>query len=257
MKDKLLKRWISAGLKKDDNILLHSSFKSTLTELSNENYKVSIQDLLDSFLDLISPNGTIVFPTFNFDFTNKIKYDYYKTTSQMGAITELARNHKLAQRTLNPVYSFAAFGKKSNLFDSIDNINWYAKDSPLSIIHKLNFKICIIDLRDRNSMTFAHYCEEFFQVPWRYYKRFSGNYVDKEKNTSIKTCVGYVRKINEGIETTLDPAGELMWEKKIYKGSKPFEKTGIRYVMANDYFNLFKELYMTNNCNPYYYNIKK
>ena len=106
-------------------------------------------------------------------------------------------------------------------------------------------------------MTFAHYCEEFFQVPWRYYKDFSGNYINKDKKTSFKTYTGYVRKLSDGVETTLDPAGELMWEKNIYKGFKPFQKTGIRYVMANDYFKLFEELFLKNNCNPYYYNIIK
>ena len=55
----------------------------------------------------------------------------------MGALTEIARNHPEAKRTLNPVYSFAVFGKNAYLFDGIDNESWYSKDSPFKIIHDL------------------------------------------------------------------------------------------------------------------------
>ena len=136
----------------------------------------------------MSPNGTLIILTFNFDFNDGIDYSYFETKSQMGIVSEIARNHPLAKRTLNPVYSFAVFGKNSNLFDGMDNESWYSKDSPFGLIHNLNFKICIVDLNDRNSMTFAHYCEEYFQVPWRFYKKFTGKYTDKKNynNKNIK-----------------------------------------------------------------------
>ncbi len=258
MIDRLVKRWIKSGLKKNDNILLHASFKRTFNELKKKKYNVSPSDILESFIDLVSPNGTLIIPTFNFDFNDGIDYSYFETKSQMGIVSEIARNHPLAKRTLNPVYSFAVFGKNSNLFDGMDNESWYSKDSPFGLIHNLNFKICIVDLNDRNSMTFAHYCEEYFQVPWRFYKKFTGKYTDKKKITITKTYKGYVKKLDEGIQTTLNPAGELLWKKKHYKGFKPFEGNGLRYVYSKDYFDLFKELFYKNQCNPYYYDtIKK
>ncbi len=253
MTNYLTKRWIESGLRKNDNILLHSSFKRTLKELKNHNYNVGPQDLLESLIDLVLPNGNLLIPTFNFDFNDGVDYDYYKTKSQMGVVTEYARKHVKAKRTLNPVYSFAAFGNDAHLFDNLDNKSWYSNESPFGIVHKMNYKICIIDLRDRNSMTFAHYCEEYFQVPWKFYKNFTGNYKDKNGNSTIKTYKGYVRKINEGIDTTLDPAGELLWERNLYKGNKINEGNGLRFVYANDYFDFFKELYEQNKCKPYFY----
>ena len=58
-------------------------------------------------------------------------------------------------------------------------------------------------------------------------------------------------------ETTLDPAGELLWEKKKFIGNKPLIKNGFRYIRSKDYFYLFEKLYLDNNCDPYYYTIKK
>ena len=170
----LKNRWSQSGLKKNENILLHSSFKRTFNDLKEEGYKFNPEDILDSLLDLVTPDGTLVLPTFNFDFNTIKKYDYYNTKSQMGIVTELARQRSDFTRTLNPVYSFAVYGKDAYKFENIDNVSWYSKESPFKIIHKDNYKICIIDLEERNSQTFAHYCEEYFQVPWRYYKEFSG-----------------------------------------------------------------------------------
>ncbi len=105
------------------------------------------------------PDGTIAFPTFNFDFNEGKIFDYLNTPSKMGSLTEFARKNKLSYRTLNPVYSFSIIGKNQNKFKGMDNISWYSKKSPFNIIHNDNYKICILDLRERNSQTFAHYCE--------------------------------------------------------------------------------------------------
>ena len=256
MLDKLKKRWMSSGLINGDNILLHTSLKRTFEEFKKEGYVINSQNILESFLDLIGPSGTLIIPTFNFDFNNGVEYNYFTTKSQTGVMTEIARNHPSATRTLNPVYSFAVFGKEAKLFKGMDNESWYSNKSPFDLIHKLNAKIVVVDLNDRNSMTFAHYCEEIHQVPWRYYKKFTGKYTGPDKITLEKTYRGYVRNEEKGIITTLNPAGDLLWEKNIYKGNKPFQGNGLRYVCANDYFKLFNELFKKSKCRPYYYDVK-
>ena len=253
----LKNRWSQSGLKKNENILLHSSFKRTFNDLKEEGYKFNPEDILDSLLDLVTPDGTLVLPTFNFDFNTIKKYDYYNTKSQMGIVTELARQRSDFTRTLNPVYSFAVYGKDAYKFENIDNVSWYSKESPFKIIHKDNYKICIIDLEERNSQTFAHYCEEYFQVPWRYYKEFSGDYTDKNQVTTQKIYKGYVRKADEGVETTLNPAGELLWKMGKFYGNKPLRNNGLRYVFSQDYFNLFEKLLKEKKSSPYYYKTSK
>jgi len=255
MKKYLQNRWGESGLKKGDNILLHSSLKRTFKDMHLMGYNVTALDVLESFIDLIGPEGTLLIPTFNFDFNKNIPYDYYSTKSQMGTMTEVARVHVDGKRSVNPVYSFVAFGKNKELFHDIENISWYSNESPFALAHQLNFKICIIDLSDHNSMTFVHYCEEINKVPWRIFKNFTGTYTNRNYETSTKTFKGYVRNISKGIITNVDPAGELMWEKGIYHGSRPFVGNGLRFVFANDYFNLFNELLNQEKSRPYYYDV--
>ena len=124
LKNFLIKIWESWGIKRDDKILLHSSFKRTFKNIKDDGYNFMPKDILDSLIDYILPKGTLVLPTFNFSFNNGVKYDYYKTPSEMGILTELARQHPEATRTLNPVYSFAVFGNDASKFKNINNESW-------------------------------------------------------------------------------------------------------------------------------------
>ena len=50
--------------------------------------------------------------------------------------------------------------------------------------------------------------------------------------TESKTYGLFVRNIEKGILTHVDPAGELMWEKGLYFGCRPNEGSGLRTVTA-------------------------
>jgi aminoglycoside 3-N-acetyltransferase len=205
----------------------------------------------------VLPEGTLVIPTFNFKFNDGIPYNFYSTKSHMGILTKCARTHPLALRTLNPVYSFAAFGKNSHLFDGIDNKSWYGSDSLFAFIHKLNFNICILDLEDKDSMTFAHYCEERYKALWRHYKEFKGKYTSKDKITTIKKYLGYVINLEEGVISTFNPASELLRDSKLHKSNRPFVNSGLRFIRAKTYFKFFHKLYKQEKCRPYFYDINK
>ena len=70
IKNFLVQIWKSWGIEQDDRILLHSSFKRTFTNIKNNGYNFKPKDILDSLIEYLSPNGTLVFPTFNFSFTH-------------------------------------------------------------------------------------------------------------------------------------------------------------------------------------------
>ena len=175
----------------------------------------------------------------------------------MGSLTEFARKSKLSYRTLNPVYSFSVIGKNQNKFKGIDNVSWYSKESPFHIFNEMNFKIAILDLEDNDSMTFLHYCEEIFKVDYRYFKNFSGYYIDPDKKRSLKTYKGFVRKVEDGVMTSCNNAGEILWDKKLYKGCKPLSGNGIRYIFSNDYFSFFKDCFEANKLENIFYKISK
>jgi aminoglycoside 3-N-acetyltransferase len=248
--------WLNCGIRKGENLLLHTDIRRTYFYFKKHYKNFKIDYLFESLLDIILPDGSIAFPTFNFAFNKGLTFDYLHTPSKMGSLTEFARLSKFSYRTLNPVYSFSVIGKLQNKFIGIDNLSWYSRESPFHLFKELNFKIFILDLDDNDSMTFLHYCEEYFQVQYRYYKNFSGYYVGADGFKKHRTYKGFVRKINEGIITNCNPASEILWEKNKYKGNKPFTNNGMRYIYANDYFNFFKKNYDLNTLENIFYDKK-
>ena len=115
-KDWLSKRWMKAGIKNDDTVLLHSNIVRTLAQLRREGFKPSAEVVLDSFISALGDQGTLVIPLFNFDFTSGVKFDFRYTESHMGALTEAARKNPEAVRTGHPIYSFCAIGRQSHVF---------------------------------------------------------------------------------------------------------------------------------------------
>lgn len=178
MIETLQQRWIKSGLAEGDTVLIHSNIKRTLVEYRRSKISLSPQDILESFLDVIGPKGTLLLPLFNFDFAKGIPFDISNSESQMGVLTEAGRKFSGAIRTGHAIYSFAVIGYKSSDFVGIDNVSGYAEDSPFGLLKRLNGKIASLDLEDQNSMTFYHHVEEVKRVDYRYFKSFYGDYTD-------------------------------------------------------------------------------
>lgn len=233
----LADEWKEAGVQQGDVLLLHSSIKRTFKRHLKSGVRLSPQDILESFLEAIGPTGTLLLPLFNFDFTKGVPFDKRSTPSHMGALTEAGRIHPLAVRTGHPIYSFAAIGFAADKFKNIDNFSGYGTDSPFAILRKMNGRIAVLDLPDQNSMTFYHHVEEMLEVEYRYHKTFSGDYTDEAGNTESKTYGLFVRNIEKGVLTHVDPAGELMWKNGLYSGCRPNKDSGLRTVPAQSMYD--------------------
>lgn len=242
----LAQSWFRSGVKPGDVLLVHSNIKRTLVNARRQGIKLSPDDILDSFLLALGEKGTLLIPLFNFDFPEKKFFDIRKTPSQMGALTEAARNREGVVRTGHPIYSFAVLGGKKHEFLDIDNESGYGEDSPFGMLHRLHGKVASLDLEDQNSMTFYHYVEECKKVDYRFFKSFKGDYIDIDGNVSEKTYNLFVRDIDEYVLTHVNPAGELMWKEGLYKGFRPKVETGLRTVRAEEMFNFVESLIVNN-----------
>lgn len=234
---KLAEEWRVAGLVEGDTVLIHSTIGRTLRRTSKMGVKTSPQQILESFLEAIGKSGTLLLPLFNFDFTKGSTFDIRNTPSHMGVLTEAARLWPNAVRTGHPLYSFSVIGKNAPLFRGVKNFSGYGNDSPFAILHNLDGKIGVIDLPDQKSMTFYHYVEEQSNAPYRYHKTFTSPYIDENGVESTKTFGLFVRKIEEGVTTHVDPMGELLWEKGLYTGFRPKEGCGLRLISAKKMFD--------------------
>jgi len=252
----LTDEWKEAGVQEGDVLLVHSSIKRTFKRFLKLGVRLTPQDILESFLNAVGSSGTLLLPLFNFDFSNGVPFDINKTPSHMGALTEAGRTHPLAVRTGHPIYSFAIIGFEAERFKKINNFSGYGSDSPFSILRELNGKIAVLDLPDQNSMTFYHYVEEMHEVNYRYHKKFTSNYTDASGNKESKTYGLFVRNIEKGVLTHVNPAGELMWQKKLYSGCKPNEGCGLRIVSAKQMYEFVSKIIEHGNAKNTLYRIE-
>ncbi|MEI7732254.1 MAG: AAC(3) family N-acetyltransferase [Verrucomicrobiota bacterium] len=229
--------WRTAGVTEGDTLLVHSTISRTLRRVAKIGGEVSANLVITSFLEALGESGTLLLPLFNFDFTKGVTFDIHKSPSEMGALTEAGRLWPGVVRTGHPIYSFAVIGKQADMFRGLKNFSGYGHDSPFGMLHRLNGKIGVLDLPDQNSMTFYHYVEESLNAPYRYHKTFTGQYIDEDGIMSEKTFGLFVRNIEKGVLTHVDPMGELLWQKGLYTGFRPKEGCGFRVISAGRIFN--------------------
>ncbi|HNF59406.1 MAG TPA: AAC(3) family N-acetyltransferase [Elusimicrobiota bacterium] len=222
--------------------MIHSNVSRTLRRCAKEGQRISVQELLDSFKAAVGTTGTLLFPLFNFDFANGIPFDIRSTPSKMGSLTEAARLDPLTVRTGHPMYSFAVLGALQERFRAINNISGYGEDSPFALLRQLNGKIAVLDLDDQASMTFYHHVEEMHRVDYRYFKSFEGPYADSKGEVGFRRYLLFVRRIDKGILTFVNPAGEMMWRAGLYSGNRPGVGSGLRVVSASAMFDFVSEI---------------
>lgn len=238
----LVEQWRASGVVPGSVLLVHSNIKRTLMTCRRLGWMIRPADILDSFLTALGPDGTLLLPLFNFDFARGVPFDIRTTPSQMGALTEAGRVHPDAVRTGHPIYSFAAIGAQAGRFRGVDNVSGYAEDSPFGMLRDMDGIIGVLDLEDQDSMTFYHHVEEVKRVPYRYFKDFTGLYTDASGRTMTRTYTLYVRNVEQGVVTDVNPAGELMWQHGLYKGYRPRTGSGFRTVSARAMFRFVADI---------------
>jgi aminoglycoside 3-N-acetyltransferase len=203
-KTDLIREFSDLGLLPGDTILVHSSYKA-LGDVDG-----GPQTVIDALLDLLTPEGTLIMPLFNFDFCKGAAWDVRSTPSRMGILTELVRKDPRAKRVFHPIYSFAIIGKHAEFLTGERYVSSYGADSVFGKLRKLDGKIMVIGLRYTDSLTFFHHVEEMEGVDYRYMKSFTGPVTDWDGSTTEQTFTMLVRDIDRGVHTEVDPMGELM-----------------------------------------------
>ncbi|WP_299067724.1 AAC(3) family N-acetyltransferase [uncultured Psychrobacter sp.] len=238
----LADEWRESGIEEGDIVLIHSSLKRLFKKYSALKIELTVEDVLDSFLKVVGESGTLLFPTFNFDFAKGIAFDISNTVSHMGALTEAARKHPDAVRTGHPLHSFVVIGAKANMFKDVNNFSSFGIDSPLGILHKMDGKIAILNMPEKGSMTFYHYIEEMCELDHRYHKVFTGVYVTSSGIREVRDYGMFVRHLDRGIQGNINPAGEIVWKAGLYKGSRPDQGSGLRVASAKNIYELISKI---------------
>jgi aminoglycoside 3-N-acetyltransferase len=217
------------GLENGDSLLVHSSYKSL------GGVEGGPQTVIDALLRVLGEEGTLIMPTFNFDFCRGEPWDVRKTPSHMGVMTNMVREHPEAKRVFHPIYSFSILGKHAEYLTKEPYKSSYGENSVFGKLRVLDGKIMIIGLTYTNSMTFFHHVEEMEGVDYRYMKAFHGTVTDQNGNSYEDTFTMLVRDLDKGVITEVDPMGELMEKAGIITVGHIGE-AAVKIMKANDVY---------------------
>ena len=182
-----------ADIQKGDKVMVSSNLLKIL--ISNRKLKnmFSPDMLLDELINKIGSEGTLIIPTFNWDFCKGKEFCYHRTMSLSGSLGNFALKRKDFSRTQNPIYSFAVTGKDKDLICSLEHKSCFGLNSPFGYLIKSNGKNLFIDIDYKDGFTLCHVAEETAGVDYRYLKKFSGSYRDREGKVFSKQVNMYVR----------------------------------------------------------------
>ena len=227
--EKLVDDFQKLGVEKGDTLLVHSSYKSLGAVDGGP------QIVINALEGALRPEGTLIMPTFNFDFNKGVPWDVRSTPSKMGILTELVRTDSRARRVFHPFYSFAILGKHADMLGSLRYKSAYERDSVFGKLRDLDGKIMVIGLSYNDSMTFFHHIEQMEGVDYRFLKQFTGEVTDENGNTYTDTFEMLVRDIDKGVKTMVDPMGALMEKAGIIKVRRIGE-ADVKLMKANDVY---------------------
>lgn len=209
----------------------------------------------DAFLsDLqkkVGEQGTIMIPTFNWDFCRGIAFDYYNTPCRTGALGTAALRRKDFIRTKHPIYSFAVWGKDAEYLAAQDEKNSFGENSLFDYMYKNDAKALVIGLDAMDGLTFMHHVEQMVGVPFRYDKVFAADYTDQENKTTRKEYTMYVRDLEIDAKEHTKHFSELLEDLNISR-TKMINGVPFRIVYLRPLYELEKMDILYNDCRNLY-----
>lgn len=163
------------GLSPGSIAFLHSS-------MSSMGYVAGGADtLVDAFLRVLDPAGTLVVPTFTFYHSSSAIpiFDPAKDRSGMGRITEVTRTRSEARRSRHLIHSVAALGKQAEEITASHGPSAFAADGPFWMLYELDAHILLLGVPYLRC-TFIHVLEQLVQVPYRQWREVGAHVQDPD-----------------------------------------------------------------------------
>ena len=191
------------GLVPGDGLLVHSAVQFLGRPAGG------LKMYLEAIQEVTGPDGTLVVPTFNFGFAHGESFDPHSTPSQgMGAFSELVRQLPEARRTPHPLQSIAVVGRYADDLANRDTASAFDAGSAFERMLELDFKLLLLGA-DSRAVSMFHYCERRANVPYRYWKDFTGA-VRTDSGWETKTYRMFVRDLELNPQLTIDPVVDYM-----------------------------------------------
>lgn len=234
-----------------EKIWLSSDVIKLAFMLKKEKQKLNADYLIDCIINRIGPDGTILIPTFSFEFSNCGFYDYSNSVGTTGILGNVALRRPDFKRTSHPMHSFAVYGSDKDLLVNMNNKHSFGEDSPFRFCLDNDVRQIMLGTDYTKAMTYVHYVETVCCVPYRFLKLFSGAYITEEGKEERRTYEYAARRLDVGTIEQFNRIGKVLEEKGIaheydYKGYISHD------VRLGECFDVIKNDIMNNKCRQIY-----
>jgi len=194
---------------KGDTIFVSNDTRKMMWDAMRNNANSDMNIFIDGLIEAVGEEGTVIFPTYNWDFCKGKEFDIRNTPCKTGILGKVALQRNDFYRTKHPIYSFAVHGYYADKLLAMNNKDSFGLDSPFAFLKEHNVINYIIDVSLKDCFTFVHFAEEHSgYVKHRYVKNFSASYIDEFGKKSNRTYSMFVRDLDLNVETTIDPIEE-------------------------------------------------
>ncbi len=235
-KQEIIVKLGNVGVKKGDLIYV-ASYMPILG-----NSPSLLDDTIDALTEAVGKEGTVVMPTFNYDYCKGSLFDPTETPSQVGVLTENFRKRPGVLRSFSPPWcTFAACGKRSDEIVKIKGTSSFGIDGIPQYLYDANTRYVLLGCPYADAVIHIHWLEEKFEVPYRYWKQFKGKVRIAGK---IENNVSYMfaRRLDVGADIEYSHLAEA-FEKT---GKVNVEKLGLGHLRS------FKVKDFVDFMNPYF-----
>lgn len=183
-------------IKKGDCVYVISDMLELAKVFKAQGKRLVLEDIIEALQEAAGEEGTLLFPTFNWDFCKGVGYDCRRTPVRTGALSKAALGRKDFVRTAHPIYSFAVWGARKDELLANDSKDSFGPGTIFEKMFQWDAKALAIGLAALKGNTYAHHVEQMVGVPYRYDKEFTGDYTDEAGVCEKRTYRMYVRDLD-------------------------------------------------------------
>jgi len=215
------------NIQEGDQVLLTSDILRLAMKARKKEKEFDLNAFLDSFIEVLGPEGTLLIPAYNFDLESGDPYSIKETEPMTGSLALVAMKRDDFIRTSNPLHSFFVWGKDAPLMAELNNESSFGPDSPFAYLHKRNALMIFAGTTVGNAMTFTHYVEESLNVKYRKYKSIKINYTGSDGDSGQRPFRLYAKKY--GYDMVLDKIEQVLSDTVM----KQMMISGVSYSMLH------------------------
>jgi aminoglycoside 3-N-acetyltransferase len=199
------------GVAAGDTLLVHSDSTLAMTLSGADKWDDALAFQLDGFERALGPEGTLLTPTFNYDFCSGDPYTHESSPSQVGMFSSFVLRHANAVRSFHPIFSFAGIGRQAAEICGDVGRSSFGSESVFDRLYKQRASMVFFNA-SFDSCTFVHHVEQMRGVDYRYIKEFTGS-MTCGTQTTTETIDFYVRYLDSNVEPSFKKLGERLVER--------------------------------------------